>query len=87
MVTPDDFKTFDLMLTMDNFNFSELHGLAPDAEGAEIIRPFCDYLTDHVDTQVPDPYYGGARGFDLVLDLLEDGCSNLLASIRKELGT
>ena len=86
MVTPDDFKTFDLMLTMDNFNFSELNELAPDAEGAAIIRPFCDYLTDPVDTQVPAPSYGGARGFDLVLDLLEDGCSNLLASLRKELG-
>jgi protein-tyrosine phosphatase len=31
---------------------------------------------------VPDPYYGGAQGFELVLDLLEDGCRGVLAHIR-----
>ena len=85
MAAPGDFDHFDLLLTMDNFNLSELRGLAPKPEHAEKIRPFCEYLTEHEDLEVPDPYYGGASGFDIVLDLLEDGCGNLLASIREQL--
>lgn len=85
MATPADFERFDLMLTMDHYNLSELRSIAPDAERAQKIRPFCEYLTEHEDLEVPDPYYGGSRGFDIVLDLLEDGCGNLLASIREQL--
>ena len=85
MATPADFERFDLMLTMDHYNLSELRSIAPDAERAKKIRPFCEYLTEHEDLEVPDPYYGGSRGFDIVLDLLEDGCGNLLASIREQL--
>ena len=86
MVTPPDFERFDLLLGMDNTNLSELRSFVPDQDLAHKIRPFCDYLTEHEDTQVPDPYYGGTRGFEIVLDLLEDGCDNLLASIRKQIG-
>ena len=85
MVTLGDFDRFDLLLTMDNFNFSEVQSLSPDVERAQKIRPFCEYLTEHEDREVPDPYYGGGRGFDVVLDLLEDGCGNLLSSIREQL--
>ena len=85
MASASDFDQFDLLLTMDDFNRSELRSLAPDQELAKKIRPFCEYLTEHHRTQVPDPYYGGSRGFDIVLDLLEDGCRSLLASIRKQL--
>ncbi|MGE4550769.1 MAG: low molecular weight protein-tyrosine-phosphatase [Opitutales bacterium] len=85
MATPNDFEGFDLMLAMDYYNLSELRSIAPDAERAQKILPFCEYLTEHEDLEVPDPYYGGSRGFDIVLDLLEDGCGNLLASIREQL--
>ena len=85
MAMAPDFDRFDLLLTMDDFNLSELRALAPDAEHARNIRPFCEYLTEHHEREVPDPYFGGPMGFDLVLDLLEDGCGNLLSSIRKQL--
>ena len=86
MVTAPDFEQFDLLLAMDNTNLSELRSFVPDQSLAHKIRPFCDYLTEHEDTQVPDPFYGGDYGFEIVLDLLEDGCVNLLASIRKQIG-
>ncbi len=85
IATAKDFETVDLLLTMDDFNLSELRSLSPNPELAKKIRPFCEYLTEHHQREVPDPYFGGGHGFDLVLDLLEDGCSNLLASIRKQL--
>ncbi len=50
------------------------------------VRLFCEFCTDHDDTEVPDPYYGGDAGFEKVLDLLEDGCRNLLNHIKTQLG-
>ena len=45
--------------------------------------PFCDYV-DSDDQEVPDPYYGGSEGFEKVLDLLENGCSNLLEKVMSD---
>ena len=66
---------------MDDFNFSELSSLAPSPELKAKIKPFCSYVSKGV-TEVPDPYYGGAAGFETVLDLLEDGCSRLLDELE-----
>ena len=82
MVTDEDFEKADLLLTMDNFNFSELTSLAPSAELRSKIKPFCSYVSSQ-DKEVPDPYYGGASGFEKVLDLLEDGCSSLLDELEE----
>jgi protein-tyrosine phosphatase len=41
----------------------------------------CDFATQHPDKEVPDPYYGGADGFDYVIDLLTDACSGLLSQL------
>ena len=44
-----------------------------------------EYFTNHpCDDYVPDPYYGGAEGFEHVLDLLEDGCRNLMTSLARD---
>ena len=81
----NDFANADLLLTMDNFNFTELNKLAPNDEGRKKIQRFCEYVSGTV-SEVPDPYYGGASGFEKVLDLLEEGCSALLEDLRKRLG-
>ena len=75
-----DFEKADMLITMDNFNFTELTKLAPDFQSKLKIVPFCDYVDSH-EKEVPDPYYGGPEGFEKVLDLLENGCSNLLKKI------
>jgi len=74
-----DLHRFDLILAMDRANLMFLESLAQKhpPERAEI-RMFCEFLTDHPHEEVPDPYYGGQAGFDLVLDLLEDGCREIL---------
>ena len=43
----------------------------------------CDYASEHLESEVPDPYYGGQDGFNQVIDLLNDACRGLLAQIRQ----
>ena len=82
--TSEDFEKADLLLTMDDFNFSELSSLAPSPALASKIKPFCSYVSGDT-REVPDPYYGGASGFEKVLDLLEDGCDRLLDELERAL--
>lgn len=77
-VSVDDFDHFDMIIGMDSSNISDLKELAPSPEAEAKIVPMARFFTmatryDHV----PDPYYEGAEGFELVLDLLESGCENL----------
>ena len=77
MINDQDYQKADIIVTMDDFNFSEVNKLAPDSTHKEKIRPFCDFVSSS-DREVPDPYYGGPSGFEKVLDLLDDGCVRLL---------
>lgn len=80
-VTRADLDSFDLVLAMDNANYAGLIKLANDGNRDKIKR-FCDYCVSHRDTEVPDPYYGDAAGFEYVLDLLEDGCAQILRQVQ-----
>jgi protein-tyrosine phosphatase len=79
-VTRADLDAFDLVLAMDDDNFAGLMKLASATNRHKVVK-FCSFCTRHPDREVPDPYYGGAEGFDHVLDLMEDGCGTLLARI------
>ncbi|WP_372866764.1 low molecular weight phosphotyrosine protein phosphatase, partial [Pseudomonas sp.] len=75
-----DFSRFDLILAMDNSNLEHLQRLRPGGSTAELdlfLRRY-DLALD----EVPDPYYGGDEGFELVLDLLEQACDGLLRELR-----
>ena len=83
-VSVDDFDNFDLIIGMDSSNISDLRELAPSPEAMAKIVPMAQFFTmatryDHV----PDPYYEGAEGFELVLDLLEDACNNLYDKLTR----
>jgi protein-tyrosine phosphatase len=78
-----DLETFDLILAMDADNLRNLRALDPEGLHTKKIQAFCDFCTDHDEKEVPDPYYGGSEGFEKVLDLLEDGCANVLRQIAK----
>lgn len=80
-VCTDDFFDFDLIIGMDNRNIDDLKERAPSPEACRKIKRMTDYCMrfTHAD-YVPDPYYGGAEGFEHVLDLLEDACAGLLAT-------
>jgi protein-tyrosine phosphatase len=82
-----DFSRFDYVLAMDRSNAEDLAALAPDAAAKKklfLLRSFDPATPDGAD--VPDPYYGGDDGFDLVLDLCLCACRPLLAHIRREHG-
>ena len=73
-VTAEDFERFDLLVAMDSENLRELRRRAP-AQTEHKLRLLC------AGADVPDPYYGGERGFDDVLDQVEDACRKLLREL------
>ena len=77
-VKPADFRRFDLLVAMDRGNLRELLDLAPDEEAREKVRLLV------ADADVPDPYYGGDRGFEKVLDMVESACRELLDELREK---
>ena len=81
-----DLEEFDLVLTMDDDNLAAVEQLGSAGPFAHKIKPFCSFLTETTANEVPDPYYGGQRGFEHVLDLLEDGCGTLLEHAKQQLG-
>ena len=83
-VKTKDFFDFDLIIGMDDSNISQLMQKAPDVESREKIHRMTDYCKKFSHDHVPDPYYGGSSGFELVLDLLEDACEGLLEELRIE---
>lgn len=73
-----DFAEFDMIIGMDDQNIRHLKQLAEnDEERAKIFKmtDFCSHPTTY--TIVPDPYYEGPEGFELVLDLLENAVAGL----------
>ncbi len=80
-----DFEAFDMIVVMDDMNYEAAHRMAPSrSEAAKIFRmvEFCPSFPDR--SYVPDPYYEGHEGFELVLDMLEEGCRNILERCRDE---
>ncbi len=78
-----DFGRFDYVLAMDNANLSILQRLRPD-DAASHLGLFLQFAARHHEREVPDPYYGGADGFERVLDMVEDASAGLLAHIREK---
>ena len=77
-----DFDDFDRILAMDGQNLKEIMRLARSETDKSKVIPFCHYVHAFPDREVPDPYYGGAEGFEHVMDLMDDGCRHLLAEIK-----
>lgn len=76
-----DLKDFDILLTMDGENLADTLALDPSCEFHHKVIPFVDFLRSSEASAIPDPYYGGDRGFAHVIDLLEDGCATLLEKL------
>lgn len=83
-VAPADFERYDLILAMDRQNWAALRELSPPQYHARI-RLLLEFAPDSGRDEVPDPYYGGASGFDEVLDLVEEAAAGLLGQIRRGL--
>lgn len=82
-----DFARFDWVLAMDGRNLNDLRAMAPDAAARDRIRLLRSFdPASAPDADVPDPYFGGPDGFDLVFDICVAACTGLLATIRAERG-
>ncbi|GJQ64486.1 MAG: phosphotyrosine protein phosphatase [Melioribacteraceae bacterium] len=78
-VLPEDFTRFDYIVAMDEDNVSALKSFNVDSVLKNKIVKMTSFNGDSYNyNSVPDPYYGGPEGFELVLDLLEDACKNFL---------
>ena len=78
-----DFERYDLILAMDSGHLELLSERCPSAHVHKLQR-FTAWCQRHDGLDVPDPYYGGAAGFEAVLDLIVDGCTGLLTHVRKQ---
>lgn len=81
-VTPQDLYRFDYVIAMDRDNLRSLERMAgTSAAGAEI-RLLREYDPENGGDQVPDPYYGGASGFETAFEIVSRCCHVLLARLR-----
>lgn len=83
-VKTEDFYDFDLVIGMDDRNISNLRDLSPSPEEDKKIYRMVDFLVNKEADYIPDPYYGGADGFELVMDLLEDACEGLILQLTNQ---
>ncbi|GBL05258.1 low molecular weight protein-tyrosine-phosphatase [Glaciecola sp. KUL10] len=79
-VVERDFQDFDLIIAMDDSNMRDLLKKCPE-ELQDKVRLFLTFV-DTEFSEVPDPYYGGKRGFELVLDLIEKASDGLISYIK-----
>ena len=80
--TKKDFADFDLIIPMDEDNRRDILRLARNEEDRAKVTPFMSFCENFSNPEVPDPYYGGQEGFELVADIMEDGCLGILESLR-----
>lgn len=79
-VVPEDFERFDLLLAMDRDNLALLkRGARPEHHAK--LGLFMRYASRFEVEEVPDPYYGGEEGFELVLDMAEDAGQGLIEAL------
>ena len=78
-----DFLEFDMLIGMDDRNIQDLKDRAPSPEAEKKIHRMAEFCQLKQVDYVPDPYYGGASGFENVLDILEDACQGLLEKVKE----
>ena len=78
----NDFNKFDIIYVMDNQNYQDLITLAETETQRNKIRMILDVVKNKKTNDVPDPYYGGDNGFELVYQMLEEACEKISSSLE-----
>ena len=78
-----DFESFDCIIVMDNDNHMNVKMVCPPQYQYKIHK-MMEFAPSSKYSEVPDPYYGGEQGFELVLDLLENASIGLLEHIKSK---
>lgn len=78
-----DYHDFDMIIVMDDSNYENVARLAPERKYLDKVYRFVEFSKNHPNwSYVPDPYYEGHEGFEFVLDILEDGCAELINRLK-----
>jgi protein-tyrosine phosphatase len=80
----NDFEKYDLIIALDNEIFGSLKSLDMKKQYGNKIAKMTDFYSKNDYDEVPDPYYSGARGFEIVLNILEDSCKGLLRKLKTD---
>ena len=80
LIKAEDFESFDYIIAMDKAN---LYSLSKVSKSQERVHAFMDFASERTEEEVPDPYYGGDRGFENVLEMVEVASQGLLDHILK----
>ncbi|MDG0980458.1 MAG: low molecular weight phosphotyrosine protein phosphatase [Halieaceae bacterium] len=83
--TQTDFDRFDLIIAMDRDNLTNLQALTRKPSDLKKLQLFSTFLPNSSPKDVPDPYYGGTKGFDTVITMLEEGCDGILKRLCQHL--
>jgi len=81
-VTHEDLETFDLVVAMDRSNFEDLQSVHNSPTST--IKMLSEFLDDSWPSDCPDPYYGGAEGFEIVLDMIESACPPIIEWLNSD---
>ena len=81
----EDFEKFDFIIAMDNKNYNDLVKEDKNNKFHSKIIKMVDFCQKHNVNEVPDPYFGGDRGFENVLDILEESCDQLIKDLTEKL--
>lgn len=80
----EDLENFDYIIAMDKENYHDILNMDPNGIYTHKVSMMTDYSSNGYE-EVPDPYYGGSEGFELVLDILEDSVDGLINKIKQDL--
>ncbi len=88
LVRAEDFQEFDYIFAMDRSNLRDLRYLASESGGGAVLTLFREFDPDQDgDLDVPDPYYGGPDGFDLMFERVDRTCAAFVEHLSSELST
>ena len=87
-VRAEDFHEFDYIFAMDRSNLRDLRHLEHEAGGGAVLTLFRDFdPSADEDLDVPDPYYGGSDGFDLMFEMIDRSCAAFIKHLHSELSS
>lgn len=81
----DDLTYFDLILAMDNKNLVDIQQMDAESAHDQKVMRLREFDPNPGDKEVPDPYYGGIKGFENVFDVVKRSCENLLDELEKHI--
>ncbi|WP_340063425.1 low molecular weight protein-tyrosine-phosphatase [Ascidiimonas aurantiaca] len=79
-----DFEEFDHIYVMDNSNYNDVVGLARNEKERQKVDLILNLVFPKENVDVPDPYYGGEKGFQNVFKMLDEACETLAGNLKNK---